>query len=53
MKKSTFVFSIGLLPLVTKLNFITRFFNSFPQPDFNFKGRFYEKEFIEYITSGA
>ena len=49
MKKATFVISFGLLQLVNRLDFVTRFFNSFPQPDFNFKGHFYEKEFIEHI----
>jgi hypothetical protein len=34
--------------LIRKLDFINRFLNNFPKPDFNFKGHFYEKEFIEH-----
>ena len=34
--------------LFQKLDIVNRFFNGFPKPDFNFKGQFYEKEFIEH-----
>jgi hypothetical protein len=35
--------------LLHQLDFVSRYFNDFPKPDFNFEGHFYEKEFIEHI----
>lgn len=38
-----------LITVLRKLNFVSRFLNSFPECDFNVKGYFYDKEFIEDI----
>lgn len=38
-----------LITVLRKLNFVSRFLNSFPECDFNVKGCFYDKEFIEDI----
>lgn len=38
-----------LITVLRKLNLVSRFLNSFPVPDFNVKGCFYEKEFIDHI----
>jgi hypothetical protein len=35
-----------------KLNFANRFFKGLPEPDFNVKGIFCDKEFIEPIEIG-
>jgi hypothetical protein len=35
--------------VLRKLNFVSRFLNSFPEPDLNVKGCFCDKEFIEQI----
>ena len=43
MKKTTHALTKGL----QKLNFVSRFFNGFPEPDLNVKGCFCDKEFIE------
>ena len=43
MKKTKDVLTKGL----QKLNFVSRFFNGFPEPDFDVKGCFCDKEFIE------
>lgn len=36
-----------LIAVLRKLNFVSRFLNSFPECDFNVKGCFHDKEFIE------
>ena len=38
-----------LIPVLRKLNFVSRFLNSFPECDFDVKGYFHDKEFIEGI----
>jgi hypothetical protein len=43
MKKTKDALTKGL----QKLNFVSRFFNGFPEPDFDVKGCFCDKEFIE------
>jgi hypothetical protein len=43
MKRTTRALTKGL----QKLNFVSRFFNGFPEPDFDVKGCFCDKEFIE------
>ena len=43
MRKTTRALTKGF----QKLNFVSRFFNGFPEPGFNIKGCFYDKEFIE------
>jgi hypothetical protein len=54
MKKVIVVFGLGLfvaiyvIRLLQPLNFMTYLLNDLPQPDFNFKGHFYGKEFIEH-----
>jgi hypothetical protein len=37
----------ALTKRLQKLNFVNRIFNGFPGPDFNVKGCFCDKEFIE------
>jgi len=39
----------SLIKGLRKLIFVSRFLNSFPEPDFNVKGCFDDKEFIEEI----
>jgi|GEM_PF-4204616 len=39
--------------VLRKLNFVNRFLNSFPEIDFNVKGCFHDKEFIEDIEPPA
>jgi hypothetical protein len=39
--------------VLRKSNLPGRFFNSFPKPDFNVKGCFYDKEFIEQTEPQA
>jgi hypothetical protein len=34
--------------LLRKIDFLNHFLDKLPKPDFNFKGHFYEKEFIEH-----
>ena len=36
-----------LTTVLQKLNFVSRFFNSFPEPDFNVNGYFHDIEFIK------
>ena len=43
MKKTKDALTKGL----QKLNFVSRFFNGFPEPDFDVKGCFCDKEYIE------
>ncbi len=43
MKRTAAALTKGL----QKLNFVNRFFNGFPEPGFNIKGFFDDKEFIE------
>ena len=38
-----------LTKILRKLNFVSHFFNGFSEPDFNVKGFFDDKEFIEQI----
>jgi hypothetical protein len=38
-----------LITVLRKLNFVSRFLNSFPEIDFNVKGYFHDKEFIDGI----
>jgi hypothetical protein len=48
MRKTTRALTKGL----QKLNFVSRFFNGFPEPDFDIKGCFCDKEFIEPVEPG-
>ena len=37
----------ALLDVLKKLNPVAGLFEKFPRPDFNFKGFFYDKEFVD------
>ena len=37
-----------IIYFLKKINPVSVFLEGLPQPDFNFKGFFYDKEFVEY-----
>jgi hypothetical protein len=39
----------ALTKSLQKINFVSRFFNGFPEPDLNVKGYFLDKELIEPV----